>query len=153
MLGALVSTLTGVLGGGIPTALKIFREYRDHKSEMERLAQQQAFQLQVGATRLEEASIQAHSDAHIAAFKHDTALGKGASQWVVDVRALSRVFLSAFLLSTTSFAVIWSFVHAQELEGVVNLVIITEFLMAATNTMLSFWFTDRALGKMVGGQQ
>lgn len=152
MLLTILSSLTGIFGGAIPTGIKLFREHQDNKQEMARMEMQFAHQKELGTARLEETVVSAEADALMAAYRHDTATGRGASQWVVNIRALTRVVLSILVLSITAFVVVYSFTNADTLATTISLITITDFMLSATMNIISFWFTDRALSKTIGGQ-
>ena len=102
---ALLSTLTGMASGLVPTLVKMANARAEHKREMETLRYQGELQKQLGTIRLEETQVQTASDDKKAAYKHDIAIGEGASQWVINIRTLQRPFIGLLVLILFGFIV------------------------------------------------
>ena len=97
----LVSTVVSFLMGGLPKFLDFFQDKADKKHELE-LARMQterelqmlekgyAAQAKVEEIRTEQVAIQAEAQTHMALLAHDIESAKGASQWVINARAMVR---------------------------------------------------------------
>ena len=97
----LISTALSFLMGGLPNILNLFQDRADKKHELE-LARMQterelqmlekgyAAQAKVEEIRTDQISIQADANVHMALLQHDIESAKGASQWVVNSRAMVR---------------------------------------------------------------
>lgn len=97
----LLSTLASFLTGGLPKLLELFKDRGDKKHELEmmRISIERETQMAergfVAQQRIEEiradaAAAQAMASERLALYKHDTDIGKGASQWVIGLRASVR---------------------------------------------------------------
>ena len=97
----LFSTLASFLTGGLPKILELFKDRGDKKHELEMMRisiereTQMAERGYVAQQRIEEiradaAATQAMATERLALYKHDTDIGKGASQWVIGLRASVR---------------------------------------------------------------
>ena len=97
----LLSTLASFLTGGLPKLLELFKDRGDKKHELEMMRisiereTQMAERGYVAQQRIEEiradaAAAQAAASERLALYKHDTDIGKGASQWVIGLRASVR---------------------------------------------------------------
>ncbi|NBS69046.1 hypothetical protein EBT31_09050, partial [bacterium] len=97
----LLSTLASFLTGGLPKLLELFKDRGDKKHELEmmRISIERETQMAergfVAQQRIEEiradaAAAQAAASERLALYKHDTDIGKGASQWVIGLRASVR---------------------------------------------------------------
>jgi len=97
----LFSTLISFLSGGLPKLLDFFQDKSDKKHELE-LAQLQitqqlelqkaGFQSQehIEEIHTEQLQIKSASEERQALYAHDIAIGQGASQWVINTRAIVR---------------------------------------------------------------
>ena len=97
----LLSTLASFLTGGLPKLSELFKDRGDKKHELEmmRISIERETQMAergfVAQQRIEEiradaAAAQAAASERLALYKHDTDIGKGASQWVIGLRASVR---------------------------------------------------------------
>ena len=144
---AFLSSLMGIFGGSVPTVLKIFNARQEHQREIELMRLSMEMQQQAGAFRLEESMHTAQSEALSSAFRHDAAIGKGASQLVVNIRALVRPALSLVVIGSSVFF-INKIVNLQ--PETVPLAVVADFVFASANSVLWFWFTNRAVSKNFG---
>jgi hypothetical protein len=97
----LFTTLISFLSGGLPKLLDFFQDKQDKKHELalaqiqvqSQLEMQKAgFQAQehIEEIRTDQISIQAQTTERQALYAHDIEIGKGASQWVINLRAMVR---------------------------------------------------------------
>lgn len=108
----LISTIVSFLAGGIPKFLDFLQDRSDKKQEIELLGIQirrelelrklgfdaeakleeiRSAQLEIDAASREiQSRIGAQSDEMKAIYNHDVIIGKGASQWVINLRASVR---------------------------------------------------------------
>jgi hypothetical protein len=112
----LASSLLSFLMSGLPNFLKLFQDRADKKHELE-LARMQteremqllaagyAAQQKIEEIKLEEIKTQADADTKMsvidaqksemqAIYAHDVEIGKGASQWVINLRSSTRSLLT-----------------------------------------------------------
>lgn len=157
----LFTTLISFLSGGLPKLLDFFQDKQDKKHELA-LAQVQVqaqmemqkagFQAQehIEEIRTEQISIQAQTTERQALYAHDIEIGKGASQWVINMRAMVRPTITYglfFLLVAVDIAGVW---YAWTTNVPFNVMIEavwdddTQIIWAS---VISFYFGTRAFKK------
>lgn len=119
----LFSTLISFLTGGLPKLLDFFQDKSDKKHELQ-LAQMQldqqfraqaaGFQAQerVEAIHTEQLQIQTAADERQALYAHDIEIGKGASQWVINARAMVRPAITFGMFGLLVFVDVFGFYYA-----------------------------------------
>ena len=101
----LLSTLVSFLAGGLPKLLDLFQDRQDKKHELLLLQAAKERELEmaergyIAQQRLEEikteqVAIQASISERAALMNHDIEIGKGASTWVINLRALVRPLIT-----------------------------------------------------------
>lgn len=106
---ALFTTIVSFLTGGIPKLLDFFQDKADKSHELAMAALQTERELKLHAAGLDAQKqieeirsdqIRYQHDAAIqqAAYTHDAAIGQGASQWVINARAMVRPTVTYGLL-------------------------------------------------------
>jgi hypothetical protein len=123
----LLSTLMSFLMGGLPKILEFFQDRADKKHELE-LARMQtdrelqmqekgyAAQAKVEEIHTEQIAIQADANVHMALLQHDIESAKGASQWVVNSRAMVRPAITYGMFLLLAFVDIFGFLYAYHRE-------------------------------------
>ena len=123
----LISTALSFLMGGLPNLLNIFQDRADKKHELE-LARMQterelqmlekgyAAQAKVEEIRTDQIAIQADANVHMALLQHDIESAKGASQWVVNARAMVRPAITYGMFLLLAFVDIFGFLYAYHRE-------------------------------------
>jgi len=119
----LFSTLISFLTGGLPKLLDFFQDKSDKKHELQ-LAQMQldqqmrmqsaGFQAQerVEAIHTEQLQIEANVQERQALYAHDIAIGQGASQWVINARAMVRPAITFGMFALLVFVDVFGFYYA-----------------------------------------
>ena len=119
----LVSTVVSFLMGGLPKFLDFFQDKADKKHELE-LARMQterelqmlekgyAAQAKVEEIRTEQVAIQAEAQTHMALLAHDIESAKGASQWVINARAMVRPAITYGMFLLLAFVDVFGFYYA-----------------------------------------
>ena len=157
----LFTTLISFLSGGLPKLLDFFQDKQDKKHELA-LAQVQVqaqmemqkagFQAQehIEEIRTDQISIQAQTTERQALYAHDIEIGKGASQWVINMRAMVRPTITYgrfYLLVAVDIAGVW---YAWTTNVPFNVMIEavwdddTQIIWAS---VISFYFGTRAFRK------
>lgn len=101
----LLSTVISFLAGGLPKLLDLFQDRQDKKHELLLLQAAKERELEmaergyIAQQRLEEikteqVAIQASISERTALMNHDIEIGKGASTWVINLRALVRPLIT-----------------------------------------------------------
>ena len=157
----LFTTLISFLSGGLPKLLDFFQDKQDKKHELalaqiqvqSQLEMQKAgFQAQehIEEIRTDQISIQAQTTERQALYAHDIEIGKGASQWVINLRAMVRPTITYglfFLLVIIDIASLW---YAWTTNVPFNVMIEavwdddTQIIWAS---VVSFWFGTQAFSK------
>lgn len=97
----LLSTIASFLTGGLPKLLDFFKDRSDkgHELEMMRLSIEREMQMaergyiaqqKIEEIKAEAAATQALSAERLALYNHDIEIGKGASQFIIGLRASVR---------------------------------------------------------------
>jgi hypothetical protein len=126
----LLSTVLSFLMGGVPKLLDYFQDKADKKHELE-LAKMQtekeltllekgyAAQAKVEEIRTDQIQIDAdvrHDEiqmqTHMALLAHDTESAKGASQWVINSRAMVRPGITYGMFLLLVFVDVFGFIYA-----------------------------------------
>lgn len=119
----ILSTVISFLIGGVPKLMDMFQDSKDKKHELE-LARMQteremqmlergyAAQAKVEEIRTEQVQINADMQTHMALLQHDTESAKGASQWVINARAMVRPAITYGMFLLLAFVDIFGFWYA-----------------------------------------
>jgi hypothetical protein len=119
----IISTVISFLMGGVPKIFDALQDSSDKKHEL-KLAQMQneremammaagyAAQAKVEEIRTEQVQINADAQTHMALLQHDTESAKGASQWVINARAMVRPGITYGMFALLAFVDIFGFYYA-----------------------------------------
>ena len=157
----LLSTLISFLAGGLPKLLGFFQDRADKKHEMA-MAQLQierelelrkaGFEAQqrVEEIKVEGQAIEAEASERAALYAHDIAIGQGASQWMVNLRAGVRPLITYGLFLLLVFVDVAGFVYAWQ-HGVDFQIMLDNIWDDETQiiwaSVISFWFGSQAFSK------
>ena len=97
----MISTFLSFLAGGLPKILQVFQDRQDKKHELAILAMQKERELELAAKgfqaqahieeiKTEQIAMQTAAEERVALYQHDMEIGKGASQWMINLRASVR---------------------------------------------------------------
>jgi len=164
----LLTTVVSFLSGGLPRLLDFFQDKSDKKHELalaqlqterelalkkagleveERIAHIQTEQVQINA---DVSNNQTALQERQALYAHDIAIGQGASQWVVNLRAMVRPAITYGMFLMFAFVEIFGFVYAWK-TGVAFDVALNNLWDDDTQTIwasiVSFWFGTQAFSK------
>lgn len=168
----LLSTLISFLMSGTPKLLEFLQDKSDKKHEMEMARLQTERELQMLAAgfaaqaKIEEiktdqielqttaataqAVIGAQQAEMQALYAHDIEIGKGASQWVIDLRAATRSILTVGFYALLLLIDLGIFIHGYRMDADFNDMANqlwdedTRIMFAA---IITFHFGGRAFGK------
>ena len=157
----LFSTLISFLSGGLPKLLDFFQDKSDKKHELQlaQLQLEQQLKLQAAGYQSQEhieeikthqIEIQSASDERQALYAHDIAIGQGASQWVINIRASVRPLITFGLFGLLVFVDIFGFYYAIHTNVPFDVAINilwddeTQIIWAS---VVSFWFGTQAFAK------
>jgi len=154
----LLTTLVSFLAGGLPKLLGFFQDRADksHELTMARLQTERELELRKAgfeaAQRVEEIkvegqAIEAEASERAALYAHDIAIGQGASQWMINLRAGVRPILTYGFFGLFTFVEIGGFVYAWHRDIAFDVLIAklwdadTQIIFAS---IISFHFGGRA---------
>jgi hypothetical protein len=119
----LLSTLISFLAGGMPKILDFFQDRSDKSHELA-LAQKQTerelqmaergflAQARIEEIRTDQVAMQTQVQEREAMYAHDIAIGQGASQWVINLRAIVRPVITFGMFGMLLFVNIFGFFYA-----------------------------------------
>jgi hypothetical protein len=157
----LFTTLVSFLAGGLPKLLGFFQDRADksHEMAMARLQTERELELRkagfeaqqrVEEIRVEGQMIEAASAERSALYAHDIAIGQGASQWMVNLRAGVRPLITYGLFLLLVFVDVAGFVYAWQ-HGVDFQIMLDNIWDDETQiiwaSVISFWFGSQAFSK------
>ena len=157
----LISTALSFLMGGLPKLMDFFQDKSDKSHELQ-MAQMQterelqmlergyAAQARVEEIRTEQVAMETQAQERSAMYAHDIAIGQGASQWVINLRASVRpavTYLFVFLLIVVDIASIaWAWSTGSAFAEAIPLVFDTDEMQILAS-IIAFWFGTQAFAK------
>jgi hypothetical protein len=157
----LLSTLIGFLSSGLPKVIDFFQDKSDKKHELE-LARMQTerelnlaeigyqAQQKVEEIKLEQTQVEGFYAERQSLYQHDIEIGKGAAQWVTNMRAMVRptitfgLFALLVIVDIAGIAYAWS--HGADFKVMMDTVWDDE-TQAIWASIISFWVGSQAFGK------
>jgi hypothetical protein len=157
----LISTALSFLMGGLPKLLDFFQDKSDKSHELE-LARMQterelqmlergyAAQARIEEIRTDQIAMTTAVQEREALYAHDIAIGQGASQWVINLRASVRpmvTYLFVFLLIVVDIASIWwAWSTGAAFAESVTLIFDGDEMQILAS-IIAFWFGTQAFAK------
>lgn len=119
----LLTTLVSFLTGGVPKILDFFQNKSDNKHElaMAQLQMTQQLELQkagyvlqkdIEEIKYDQIQTQVAGEERTALYNHDIQIGKGASTWVINLRAMVRPAITFGLFGLLVLVEIFGFYYA-----------------------------------------
>jgi len=157
----LFSTLISFLSGGLPNLLNFFQDRQDKKHELAMAAMQMDQQLRMQAAgfqsqehieeiKTHQLEIQSAADERQALYAHDIAIGQGASQWVINMRASVRPAITFGLFFLLVFVDVFGFYYAIHtnvpFDTALNILWDDE-TQTIWASVVSFWFGTQAFAR------
>jgi len=157
----LFTTLISFLSGGLPSLLGFFQDKSDKKHELAMAAMQTERELKlmeagyvaqarVEEIRTEQVQMETQAQERASLYAHDIEIGKGASQWVTNARAMVRPAITYGMFIMFMFVELFGFWFAfhREVPFDVALNLLwddeTQIIWAS---IVSFWFGTQAFKK------
>jgi hypothetical protein len=150
----LLTTLVSFLTGGVPKLLDFFQNRSDNKHEIEMAKLQFAQQLElqkagfVAQKELEEIKYDEIQTTSL--YQHDIEIGKGASTWVINLRAMVRpaITFGLFgLLVCTEFFGFYFAVHTGTTYQLAMSNLWSDDMQTVWASIVAFHFGTRAFDK------
>ena len=157
----LVSTFLSFLAGGLPKILSIFQDRQDKKHELALVAAQKERELalaergflaqaRVEEIKLEQIQTQTAAEERQALYQHDMEIGKGASQWMVNLRASVRpvvTYIFVLELVALNIAGVW-YAYTTGIPFAVAMEnVFSDDEMLILSSIIAFWFGTQAFNK------
>ena len=164
----LLSTLISFLAGGLPKFLDFFQDKADkaHELALARLQIERELELRKAGFEAQERIEQIHTEqmqiqgeqqmAQLAMqekqalYAHDIAIGQGASQWVVNLRALVRPMITYGLFLLLVFVDVAGFFYAWNTNVDFKLMLDQlwdDEIQLIWASVVAFWFGSQAFAK------
>jgi len=157
----MVSTFLSFLAGGLPKILQIFQDRQDKKHELALVAAQKERELalaergfiaqaRVEEIKLEQIQTQTAGEERQALYQHDMEIGKGASQWMINLRASVRpvvTYIFVLELVALNIAGVW-YAYTQGVPFAVAMDnVFSDDEMLILSSIIAFWFGTQAFAK------
>lgn len=157
----LLSTFMSFLAGGLPKILELLQDRQDKQHELQILQMQKERELQMAERgfmaqeRIEEIKtdqiqIQADAQERQALYNHDIEIGKGASQWMINLRASVRpivTYIFVLELAALNAAGVW-YAYTQGVAFAVAMEnVFSQDEMLILSSIIAFWFGSQAFSK------
>ena len=157
----LISTFLSFLAGGLPKILQVFQDRQDKKHELAILQMQKERELELAARgfaaqarieeiKTEQVQIQAAAEERVALYQHDMEIGKGASQWMINLRASVRpvvTYIFVLELVALNIAGVW-YAYTTGIPFAIAMEnVFSEDEMLILSSIIAFWFGTQAFSK------
>lgn len=157
----LVSTFLSFLAGGLPKILAIFQDRQDKKHELALVAAQKERELalaergflaqaKVEEIKLEQIQTETAGEERKALYAHDIEIGRGASQWMVNLRASVRpvvTYIFVLELVALNIAGVW-YAYTTGIPFAIAMEnVFSDDEMLILSSIIAFWFGTQAFGK------
>ena len=157
----LLTTVVSFLTGGLPSILKFFQDKSDQSHELAMAQLQMERELKMAEAgylaqahieeiKTEQVAIQSATQERVALYQHDIEIGKGASTWVINARAMVRPTITYGLFFLLVFVDMFGFYYAIS-TGVEFVTAMDQLWDDDTQTIwasvVSFWFGTQAFSK------
>jgi hypothetical protein len=157
----MISTFLSFLAGGLPKILAIFQDRQDKKHELALVAAQKERELalaergfiaqaRVEEIKLEQIQTQTASEERQSLYNHDIEIGKGASQWMINLRSSVRpvvTYIFVLELVIINIAGMW-YAWNQNVPFAIALEnVFSDDEMAILASIIAFHFGGRAFSQ------
>lgn len=154
----MVSTFLSFLAGGLPKILTIFQDRQDKKHELALVAAQKERELalaekgflaqaRVEEIKLEQIQTQTSGEERQALYAHDIEIGKGASQWMINLRASVRpvvTYIFVLELVAINIAGVW-YAYTTGIPFAIAMDnVFSDDEMLILSSIIAFWFGTQA---------
>ena len=157
----MISTFLSFLAGGLPKILGMMQDKQDKKHELALVAAQKERELalaergliaqaRVEEIKLEQIQTQTAGEERQALYAHDIEIGKGASQWMINLRASVRpvvTYIFVLELVALNIAGVWYAWHQGVPFAIAMENVFSDDEMLILSSIIAFWFGTQAFGK------
>lgn len=157
----MLSTFLSFLAGGLPKILQFVQDRQDKKHELAILAMQKERELELAARgfaaqakieeiKTEQIAMQTAAEERVALYQHDMEIGKGASQWMINLRASVRpvvTYIFVLELVAINIAGVW-YAYTTGIPFAVAMEnVFSDDEMLILSSIIAFWFGTQAFSK------
>ena len=157
----LLSSLLSFLAGGVPKIFDFMQDRSDKKHELELARMQNEREMQMAERgflaqqkieeiRTDQVAMQTQVQERQALYQHDIEIGKGASQWVINARAMVRPTITYGMFVLFAFVEFFGFFFAYHrdvpFEVALDLLWDDETQLI-WSSVVAFWFGTQAFAK------
>jgi hypothetical protein len=142
------SLLGSLLGFGtsfLPKVMDYFQDKQDKKHELQLMDKQLEQQIQIGNQKLDMVHVEADIRETEALLKSQTALTKSSSQWITDLAASVRPFITYLLF--VEFMGLTMLLAGGYIDNVMYSLIWSDEVVGIWAAVISFWFGSRTFNR------
>jgi hypothetical protein len=141
LLGSLLGFGTSV----IPLMMNYFQDKQDKKHELSLMDKQLEQQIQIGNQKLDMVHVEADIRETEALLKSQTALTKSSSQWITDLAASVRPFITYLLFA--EFMALTLLLAGGYIDNAMYSLIWSDEVVGIWAAVISFWFGSRTFNR------
>jgi hypothetical protein len=144
----MLSLLGSLLGFGtsfLPKLMDYFQDKQDKKHELQLMDKQLEQQIQIGNQKLDMVHVEADIRETEALLKSQTALTKSSSQWITDLAASVRPFITYLLF--IEFMALTLLLAGGYIDNVMYSLIWSDEVVGIWAAVISFWFGSRTFNR------
>jgi hypothetical protein len=144
----MLSLLGSLLGFGtsvIPMIMNYFQDKQDKKHELSLMDKQLEQQIQIGNQKLDMVHVEADIRETEALLKSQSSLNRQSSQWITDLAASVRPFITYLLF--IEFMVLTFLLAFGYIDNEMYALIWSDEIMAMWAAVVSFWFGSRSFNR------
>lgn len=142
------SLLGSLLGFGtsfLPKVMDYFQDKQDKKHELQLMDKQLEQQIQIGNQKLDMVHVEADIRETEALLKSQTALTKSSSQWITDLAASVRPFITYLLF--IEFMALTLLLAGGYIDNAMYSLIWSDEVVGIWAAVISFWFGSRTFNR------
>tara|TARA_R110000823_G_scaffold59668_2_gene143131 strand:+ start:981 stop:1427 length:447 start_codon:yes stop_codon:yes gene_type:complete len=142
------SLLGSLLGFGtsfLPKVMDYFQDKQDKKHELQLMDKQLEQQIQIGNQKLDMVHVEADIRETEALLKSQTALTKSSSQWITDLAASVRPFITYLLF--VEFMGLTMLLAGGYIDNAMYSLIWSDEVVGIWAAVISFWFGSRTFNR------
>ena len=142
------SLLGSLLGFGtsfLPKIMDYFQDKQDKKHELQLMDKQLEQQIQIGNQKLDMVHVEADIRETEALLKSQTALTKSSSQWITDLAASVRPFITYLLF--IEFMALTLLLAGGYIDNAMYSLIWSDEVVGVWAAVISFWFGSRTFNR------
>ena len=144
----MLSLLGSLLGFGtsfLPSVMSFFQDRADKSHELKVMEMQLEQQIQIGNQKLDMVHVEADIRETEALLKSQTALTKSSSQWITDLAASVRPFITYLLF--IEFMALTLLLAGGYIDNVMYSLIWSDEVVGIWAAVISFWFGSRTFNR------